>query len=420
MRNKIIKAIGDPKVRFEEDSLRILRAIRFQCRYNFKIDRKTEKAMFECAPLLKNISKERCKQELLEIFKGHTKQYSINKYLPIINVLLPLTKVDKKINKLTDPYFVLAYALSKTSGYNLKSLKFSKKEIDYINATEVVVRVAPRTSNHGDMVENGGEVVFKVGYSKTIEFNLKDNYEFIGWAAKDRSSKKEYTDAVEFIPLSEKSSKTQKVTATLLKKVDNLQIMPVCKVINDTVAPEISSDYNFALTPEQLGKQNDMLKKTYSSWNNADYKSHHTKSVWLDFKITESDFEAAENYFLYVEEILLKDINGNSPNSITEFKKAGLFTETDTDGTFEIKYEYPFTSGGNGIVQLNIYAMDSEENKSSRITCFVLKDTNIFSTIEMKLTNPEWNTYKQISQNVDKLSFTIKNCFDEYYTCHKR
>lgn len=291
-----------------------------------------------------------------------------------------------------------------------------QEEIDYINATEVVVRVAPRTSNHGDMVENGGEVVFKVGYSKTIEFNLKDNYEFIGWAAKDRSSKKEYTDAVEFIPLSEKSSKTQKVIATLLKKVDNLQIMPVCKVINDTVAPEISSDYNFALTPEQLGKQNDMLKKTYSSWNNADYKSHHTKSVWLDFKITESDFEAAENYILYVEEILLKDINGNSPNSITEFKKAGLFTETDTDGTFEIKYEYPFTSGGNGIVQLNIYAMDSEENKSSRITCFVLKDTNIFSTIEMKLTNPEWNTYKQISQNVDKLSFTIKNCFDEYYT----
>ena len=131
--NKTIRAIGEPKVRFEEDSLRILRAIRFQCRYNFKIDRKTEKAMFECAPLLKNISKERCKSEILEIFKGHTKQLSINKYLPILNVFIPLTKVDKKIDKLTDPYFVLAYALSKTSGYNLKELKFSKKEIDYIN-----------------------------------------------------------------------------------------------------------------------------------------------------------------------------------------------------------------------------------------------------------------------------------------------
>lgn len=133
IQNKTIKAIGDPKTRFEEDSLRILRALRFQCRYNFKIDRKTEKAMFECAPLLKNISKERCKSELLEIFKGKTKQYTINKYLPILNNLLPFTRVDKKIDKLTDPYFVLAYALSKTEGYNLKSLKFSKKEIDYIN-----------------------------------------------------------------------------------------------------------------------------------------------------------------------------------------------------------------------------------------------------------------------------------------------
>ena len=132
IQNKLIKAIGEPKVRFEEDALRILRAIRFQCRYDFKIDRKTEKAMRECAPLLKNISKERVKSELLEIFKGRTKQKTINKYLDIFQVLLPLAKVDKKIDKLSDPYFVLAYALSKTSGYDLKSLKFSKTEIDYI------------------------------------------------------------------------------------------------------------------------------------------------------------------------------------------------------------------------------------------------------------------------------------------------
>ena len=131
--SRTIKAIGEPKIRFEEDALRILRGIRFQCKYDFKIDRKTEKAMIETAPLLKKISKERVKNELLEIFKGRTKQYTINKYLPIFNVLLPFKKVDKKIDKLNDPYFVLAYALSKTSDYNLKDLKFSKKEIDYIN-----------------------------------------------------------------------------------------------------------------------------------------------------------------------------------------------------------------------------------------------------------------------------------------------
>ena len=131
--NKLVKAIGEPKERFEEDSLRILRAIRFQCKYDFKVERKTEKAMFETAHLLKNISKDRIKHELLEIFKGKTKQYTINRYLDIFNVFIPFKKVDKKIDKLTDPYFVLAYALSKTEGYKLKELKFSKKEIDYIN-----------------------------------------------------------------------------------------------------------------------------------------------------------------------------------------------------------------------------------------------------------------------------------------------
>lgn len=291
-----------------------------------------------------------------------------------------------------------------------------KEEIDYINADEVTVRVAPRTSNHGDMVENGGEVLFKVGYSKTIEFNLKDNYEFSGWIVKDRSSKTEYTDVVKFTPLSESSSKTQKVEALLLKKVENLHIVPVCKVINDTVAPNISSDYKFALNKEQLGKQNDLLKKAFSSWKTDDYKTHHAKSVWLNFKITETDFENAENYSLYVEEILLKDVNGNSPNSITEFNQKGLFKDTAADGTFELNYEYPFTSGGNGIVQLNIYAMDSRGNKSDRITCYVLKDTNISASIETKLSNSECNTYQKISQNVKNLSFTVTNLFDEYYS----
>lgn len=130
--NKIIKAIGEPKVRFEEDALRILRALRFQCRYDFKIDKKTEKAMFESAYLLKKISKERVKSEILEIFKGKTKQATINKYLKIFNEVLPITKVDARVDKLTDPYYVLAYALNKNQSANLKELKFSKKEIDYI------------------------------------------------------------------------------------------------------------------------------------------------------------------------------------------------------------------------------------------------------------------------------------------------
>lgn len=60
---KLIRGIGDPKVRFEEDALRILRAIRFSAQLGFEIDRKTLDAMKEKSGLLAFISVERILEE---------------------------------------------------------------------------------------------------------------------------------------------------------------------------------------------------------------------------------------------------------------------------------------------------------------------------------------------------------------------
>ena len=57
MKSKIIKTVGDPHERFNEDGLRIMRAVRLSCELEFEIDAKTEKAILECGTLLKNISK---------------------------------------------------------------------------------------------------------------------------------------------------------------------------------------------------------------------------------------------------------------------------------------------------------------------------------------------------------------------------
>ncbi len=50
--NKIIRTIGPPKERFNEDRLRLIRAIRFSCRFQFKIEEETEKAIKEYADSL--------------------------------------------------------------------------------------------------------------------------------------------------------------------------------------------------------------------------------------------------------------------------------------------------------------------------------------------------------------------------------
>ena len=62
LNNKLIRCIGDPNTRFNEDALRILRAIRFKVKLGFEIEKETDKAVFECKDLLNYISAERKKK----------------------------------------------------------------------------------------------------------------------------------------------------------------------------------------------------------------------------------------------------------------------------------------------------------------------------------------------------------------------
>lgn len=60
---KLIRGIGDPRVRFEEDALRILRAVRFAAQLDFEIEAETLQAMKDKADLLYFISIERIREE---------------------------------------------------------------------------------------------------------------------------------------------------------------------------------------------------------------------------------------------------------------------------------------------------------------------------------------------------------------------
>lgn len=64
LRQKQIRAIGNPAERFNEDSLRLLRAVRFAARLGFAIEPSTATAIIEHAPQLKRISPERIAEEL--------------------------------------------------------------------------------------------------------------------------------------------------------------------------------------------------------------------------------------------------------------------------------------------------------------------------------------------------------------------
>lgn len=70
LRQGIIRSIGDPNERFEEDALRMLRAFRFQSKLGFTIEAKTAEAVRDSRKLLLKIANERILNEWVKILEG--------------------------------------------------------------------------------------------------------------------------------------------------------------------------------------------------------------------------------------------------------------------------------------------------------------------------------------------------------------
>ncbi|MDI9508664.1 MAG: CCA tRNA nucleotidyltransferase [Clostridiales bacterium] len=86
----IIRCVGDPSERFEEDALRILRAVRFSAQLGFKIEEDTKTAIKVKANLLKNISAERIRIELTKLLVSDNPDRLRTLYeLGISKVILP-------------------------------------------------------------------------------------------------------------------------------------------------------------------------------------------------------------------------------------------------------------------------------------------------------------------------------------------
>jgi len=71
IKNKLIKAVGDSNKRFNEDALRMMRAIRLAAQLGFILEENTLKAIINNASLINHISQERIRDELLKILKSN-------------------------------------------------------------------------------------------------------------------------------------------------------------------------------------------------------------------------------------------------------------------------------------------------------------------------------------------------------------
>lgn len=145
--DKVIRAIGNPNERFNEDALRILRALYFQSKLGFMIDPETKQAMMDHRNLITNLANERIHAELIKILQGkHLKlaletmvETKIHEVLPGLEKgILFTSKLDQM--PFIDTFFALSFTLN--NGIIPASWTFSNIHRNkYQKASEVALKV---------------------------------------------------------------------------------------------------------------------------------------------------------------------------------------------------------------------------------------------------------------------------------------
>jgi len=110
--NRTIHIIGDPSQRFHEDPVRLLRAIRFAAKLDFKIHPNTESALFELSHLLQHVPAARIFHELLKLFfDGHALvTYKKLRHYKYYDVLFPCSAeaMHERRNKMDEKFILSA------------------------------------------------------------------------------------------------------------------------------------------------------------------------------------------------------------------------------------------------------------------------------------------------------------------------
>ena len=86
---RIIRSIGDASHRFQEDALRILRALRFASTLGFTLSRETNEAVHLYAPLLVYVSAERRTGELIALLCGINARNVLIQYITVLGIIIP-------------------------------------------------------------------------------------------------------------------------------------------------------------------------------------------------------------------------------------------------------------------------------------------------------------------------------------------
>lgn len=119
MKNGILRCVGDPMERFQEDPLRILRAFRFQAKLGFDIDKDTQDAVERLYTRLDSIQNERIHNEIIKAFSGKHIVKAVKQFQSVLTyVFKPMKKaVGLQQNNLNHIYDVYTHSVASLEAY---------------------------------------------------------------------------------------------------------------------------------------------------------------------------------------------------------------------------------------------------------------------------------------------------------------
>ena len=205
LKNGLIKTVGKADERFQEDALRMLRAIRFSAKLGFTIEENTYEAIKRNANLMTNISQERITAEILNIFNSPNPDYInhiyetglYNSFLPEMNTF---TKTDTllfaiavNLTKDIDVRLALLFTMFDVDREQLmRRLKFSNQQIKTILTLieDATIPLKTKASIRKYIASRGLDFAMKMLDYKSIQYHIsvqKEN-EIMQEVVNDKSS----------------------------------------------------------------------------------------------------------------------------------------------------------------------------------------------------------------------------------------
>ncbi len=168
----IIRAVGEPERRFQEDALRIMRALRFASTLGFEIEENTAAALRRLAPTVLRVSPERIREELLKLLSGASSEKVLRAYRDVLCAAVPALApigetwdgaASAAAKLASDPTLALA-ALSRPLGEDATSALFRSLRTDKKSERRATAAVAALDAGLPADVSDAG--LFLVGYGQ--------------------------------------------------------------------------------------------------------------------------------------------------------------------------------------------------------------------------------------------------------------